>query len=124
MPSWKPSRAPSEAEWQTDDSMAMNKDEALRLLAESRAKIDELDRQLVELLNRRTRIVEDIGRAKEASGLPIYEPNREEDVYRNVFSHNQGPLTAEALRGIYERIIDEMRSLQRIRLAKRSQGDA
>jgi chorismate mutase len=102
----------------------MTNDEAVRLLAESRAKIDELDRQLVELLNRRTLIVEDIGRAKEASGLPIYEPAREDDVYRNVLSHNQGPLSAEALRGIYERIIDEMRSLQKIRLAKKSQGDA
>jgi chorismate mutase len=102
----------------------MSKDEALRLLAESRSKIDEIDRQLVELLNRRTRIVEDIGRAKEASGLPIYEPNREEDVFRNVFAHNQGPLTSEALRGIYERIIDEMRSLQRMRLAKNSGGQS
>jgi chorismate mutase len=102
----------------------MNKDEAVRLLADSRAKIDDLDRQLVELLNRRTHIVEDIGRAKEAAGLPIYEPNREEDVYRNVFSHNQGPLSAEALRGIYERIIDEMRSLQRSRLAKRTREDS
>jgi len=102
----------------------MNKDEAVRLLAESRTKIDALDRQLVELLNHRTGIVEDIGRAKEAAGLPIYEPNREDDVYRNVLSHNQGPLSAEALRGIYERIIDEMRSLQRIRLAKKSRGDA
>jgi chorismate mutase len=101
----------------------MNKDEAVRLLADSRTKIDELDRQLVELLNRRTHIVEDIGLAKEAAGLPIYEPNREEDVYRNVFSHNQGPLTAEALRGIYERIIDEMRSLQRRRLATRLRED-
>ena len=54
--------------------MAMNKDEALRLLAESRAKIDELDRQLVELLNRRTRIVEDIGRAKEAPASPFTNP--------------------------------------------------
>jgi chorismate mutase len=98
----------------------MTKDEAVRLLNSSRAKIDEVDRQLVELLNRRTRIVEDIGRAKEAAGLPIYEPNREDDVYRNVLAHNQGPLSAEALRGIYERIIDEMRSLQRIRLAKRT----
>ena len=106
----------------------MTKEEAKQLLAESRAKIDAIDRQLVELLNRRTRIVEDIGRAKEAAGLPIYEPNREEDVYRNVFGHNQGPLGAEALRGIYERIIDEMRSLQRIRLAQNSaesgRGDA
>jgi len=102
----------------------MTHDEAVRLLKESRTKIDDLDRQLVELLNRRTCIVEDIGRAKEAAGLPIYEPHREDDVYRNVLSHNQGPLSAEALRGIYERIIDEMRSLQRIRLAKKSQGDA
>ena len=98
----------------------MTKDEALKLLADSRVKIDAIDRQLVELLNRRTKIVEDIGRAKEAANLPIYEPNREEDVYRNVFSHNHGPLTSEALRGIYERIIDEMRSLQRIRLAQNS----
>ncbi len=102
----------------------MTKDEAERLLKESRSKIDDLDRQLVGLLNRRTEIVEDIGRAKEAAGLPIYEPNREEDVFRNVFSHNQGPLSTEALRGIYERIIDEMRSLQRIRLAKKSGGES
>jgi chorismate mutase/prephenate dehydratase len=102
----------------------MTKDEALRLLADSRAKIDAIDRQLVQLLNQRTQVVEDIGRAKEAAGMPIYEPNREEDVYRNVFSHNQGPLTSEALRGIYERIIDEMRSLQRMRLAKNSGGEA
>lgn len=104
--------------------LIMTRDEAVRLLNESRSKIDELDRQLVELLNRRTGIVEQIGQAKEAAGLPIYEPTREEDVFRNVFSHNRGPLSKEALRGIYERIIDEMRSLQRTRLAKNSGGDA
>jgi chorismate mutase len=87
----------------------------MKLLADSRVKIDGLDAQLVELLNRRTRIVEDIGRAKEAAGLPIYEPKREDDVYQNILSHNSGPLTADALRRIYERVIDEMRSLQHIR---------
>ncbi len=102
----------------------MTKDEAVRLLKECRVKIDDIDCQLVELLNRRTRIVEDIGRAKEAAGLPVYEPNREEDVYRNVFAHNQGPLNAEALRRIYERVIDEMRSLQKMRLANKSGSDA
>lgn len=101
----------------------MTRDEAVRLLAESRSKIDDLDRQLVELLNRRTRIVEDIGKAKEASGLPIYEPNREEDVFRNVLKHNEGPLSPEALRSIYERVIDEMRGLQRMRLAQRNSGN-
>ena len=93
----------------------MTPEEAMKLLAESRVKIDSIDAQLVELLNRRTRIVEDIGRAKESAGLPIYEPKREDDVYRNILSHNSGPLTSDALRRIYERVIDEMRSLQHIR---------
>ena len=93
----------------------MTPEDAMKLLADRRVKIDGLDAQLVELLNRRTRIVEDIGRAKEAAGLPIYEPKREDDVYQNILSHNSGPLTADALRRIYERVIDEMRSLQHIR---------
>lgn len=93
----------------------MTPEEAMKLLADSRVKIDAIDAQVVELLNRRTRIVEDIGRAKEVAGLPIYEPRREDDVYRNILCHNAGPLTADALRRIYERVIDEMRSLQHIK---------
>ena len=93
----------------------MTRDEANRLLAESRAAIDEIDLALVQLLNRRTRVVEGIGSAKEAAGLPVYEPKREDDVYRNVLSHNTGPLPPDALRRIFERIMDEMRSLQKMR---------
>ena len=98
----------------------MTREEALRLLAESRKEIDALDLQLLDLLNRRTRVVEGIGRAKESADLPIYEPKREEDVFRNVMDHNQGPLTADAVKSIFERIIDEMRTLQRMR---RKQGE-
>lgn len=93
----------------------MTREEASRLLAESRAHIDEIDLALVQLLNRRTEAVEAIGSAKEAAGLPVYEPKREDDVYKNVLSHNGGPLSPEALRRIFERIIDEMRSLQKMR---------
>lgn len=93
----------------------MTPEEARRLLAECRGKIDAIDSQVVDLLNRRTQIVEDIGRAKEVAGLPIYEPKREDDVYRNILAHNSGPLSADALRRIYERVIDEMRSLQHMR---------
>ena len=81
----------------------MTPDDAQKLLAESRIKIDDIDRRLVDLLNERTRAVEHIGRAKEAAGLPIYEPKREDDVYRNVLDHNHGPMTSDALRRIFER---------------------
>jgi chorismate mutase len=98
----------------------MTRDEALRALAESRKAIDALDLQLLELLNRRTRAVEEIGRAKESLEMPIYEPKREEDVFRNVLDRNEGPLTPDAVKSIFERIIDEMRTLQRMR---RQQGE-
>jgi chorismate mutase len=101
----------------------MTPEEAQRLLAETRARIDTIDRKLVELLNDRIRANEHIGRAKEAAGLPVYEPQREEEVYRNILEHNQhseGPITPDALRRIFERIIDEMRSLQHRRRAANS----
>jgi chorismate mutase len=101
----------------------MTREEALRALAEHRKTIDAIDLQLLELLNRRTRVVEEIGRVKESAGLPIYEPKREEDVFRNVTDHNQGPLTSDAVKGIFERIIDEMRTLQRMRREQKQQGE-
>ncbi|MGA3186549.1 MAG: chorismate mutase [Bryobacteraceae bacterium] len=100
----------------------MTREEALRALAESRKTIDAIDVKLLELLNQRTRAVEEIGRAKESLAMPVYEPKREEDVFRNVTDHNQGPLTSDAVKSIFERIIDEMRTLQRMRRQQR-QGE-
>jgi chorismate mutase len=88
-------------------------------LEDCRVRIDTLDRELLELLNQRTRIVEEIGKIKQELGMPIYEPRREDDVYRNVTAHNGGPLSEDALKRIFERIIDEMRSLQKMRRQQR-----
>jgi chorismate mutase-like protein len=90
--------------------------EARQKLEEYRILIDDIDRRIVALLNERTRVVEDIGEVKREAHLPIYEPRREDQVFNNVTSANQGPLTAEALRRVFERIIDEMRSIQRVRM--------
>jgi chorismate mutase len=99
----------------------MTKEEARAKLDEFRVSIDAVDRRIVDLLNERTRVVEEIGRVKRHSELPIYEPKREEQVFANITAHNQGPLTPEAVRRIFERIIDEMRTIQRVRMV--SDGD-
>jgi chorismate mutase len=91
-------------------------EEALQALEEYRVSIDALDLRLLELLNERTLVVEQIGRVKRSAKLPIYEPRREDQVFANVTSHNGGPLTPEAVKRIFERIIDEMRTIQRIRM--------
>lgn len=93
----------------------MTTGEAEAILSEHRQTIDRIDRELLALLNQRTRIVEKIGAVKQQASLPIYEPKREEAVYHNVIDNNHGPLPPDAVRRIFERIIDEMRTLQKLR---------
>ncbi|HWC99356.1 MAG TPA: chorismate mutase [Candidatus Sulfopaludibacter sp.] len=94
----------------------MTEEDARRKLDELRVLIDDVDRRIVELLNERTGVVETIGRVKREAQLPVYEPRREEMVFANVTKSNQGPMPAEALRRIFERVIDEMRQIQRERM--------
>ena len=63
-------------------------------------------------------IVEEIGRVKREAKLAIYEPKRESQVFDNITSHNGGPLTADGVKRIFERIIDEMRRVQKDRMAE------
>jgi chorismate mutase len=91
---------------------------SLQDLSNCRERIDAVDLQLLELLNRRTAIVEEIGRIKQALELPIYEPRREDQVFANVLHHNRGPLPAEAVKRLFERIIDEMRNVQKLKMVE------
>lgn len=85
-------------------------------LAACRERIDAVDLRLLELLSERTSIVEEIGRIKREAQLPVYEPRREDQVFANVTAHNRGPLPDDALRRIFERIVDEMRKVQKDRM--------
>ncbi len=78
-----------------------------------REQIDEIDRKLVQLLNDRSSLANNIGHIKQQLGLPIYMPAREKQILKNVMHMNPGPLSAEAMRRLFERIIDETRALER-----------
>ncbi len=82
-------------------------------IAKLRDKIDEIDRKMVKLINQRAIYADQIGDIKRKLGLPVYVPEREEQVIENVKKNNPGPLSAEAIGRIYERIIDESRRLER-----------
>jgi chorismate mutase len=97
----------------------MTQEQGMEALRACRDRIDELDRRILELLNDRTRIVEEIGRIKQTLDLPIYEPKREDEVFDNVTTNNAGPLTPDGVKRVFERIIDEMRNVQRLRMLER-----
>jgi chorismate mutase/prephenate dehydratase len=94
----------------------MTQSEALALLADCRRKIDAIDVELRDLLNRRARIVEDVVRAKETLAMPVYEAAREEEVLRKATTCNTGPLSDQAFRHIFETIMQEMRAIQQVYL--------
>lgn len=94
----------------------MTPEEAQQALAECRVEIDEIDRRLVALINERTRVVERIGAIKQNVSMPVYEPKREDAVYANITAANQGPIPNDSIRRVFERIMDEMRTLQRTRM--------
>ena len=91
----------------------MNREEGLARIEVCRQRIDEVDEEITALLNERARMASEIGHVKRHLDMAIYAPKREEMVYANIFSHNKGPLRDDALRRVYERIIDEMRKVQR-----------
>ncbi|MFZ0635398.1 MAG: chorismate mutase [Candidatus Acidiferrales bacterium] len=78
-----------------------------------RRRIDEIDDKLVKLLNERAQCALEVGREKHAKGLPGYQPERENEILANVERANPGPLADTAIRRLFERIIDEARSLER-----------
>lgn len=78
-----------------------------------RKRIDEIDEQLLKLLNERSRCAVEIGHIKKKLKLPAWQPEREAEILRHVVKANHGPLDDAAIRRLFERIIDEARSLER-----------
>jgi chorismate mutase-like protein len=97
----------------------MTPEDGFKVLADCRDRIDVLDRRILDLLSERTRIVEEIGRVKRHLNIPIYEPRREDEVIENITSYNPGPLSADGVKRVFERIIDEMRNIQRLRMLEK-----
>jgi chorismate mutase len=83
-------------------------------LEEWRRRIDTIDEQVMRLLNSRSACAVEIGRIKNALGLPVYSPEREAWILERVMRENPGPLDPTAVRRVFERIIDESRRLERI----------
>ena len=81
-------------------------------LSDWRERIDELDRQLVELLSARAECARAVGQLKRANSLATCDPNRETSVLEHVARLSSGALGPEALRRIFSQIIAEMRAVQ------------
>ncbi len=78
-----------------------------------RRHVDRLDGQLVRLLNRRTKLALEIGRIKQVQKRPVYDAQREVLVLRHITQANRGPLSAGAVRRVFQVVLRECRRRER-----------
>ncbi len=81
-------------------------------LDELRKQIDKIDDRLLELLNQRIRIVQEVGRLKHKTGASIYRPEREKAIVRRLVEKNEGPLTDPAIEAIFLEIFAVARNFE------------
>jgi chorismate mutase len=85
---------------------------------EIRNGIDRFDDELLRIFNQRAALALKIGEIKKRSGLPVYDPDREKNIFRRMKQENPGPLDDQAIVRLFERVIDESRRLERIMTSK------
>ena len=80
-------------------------------LAACRQQIDTLDQRIVELIQERARVVAQVGDIKREAHLPVTVSGREQQVIEKAQELSKGgPLPAEAVGRIYQKLIEEMRN--------------
>jgi chorismate mutase/prephenate dehydratase len=84
-----------------------------------RSQIDEIDREILERLNRRAACVQRVGDLKEGGRKgPIYVAARERDLVRALVEANPGPFPSAGIPHVFREIISATRSLEeRVRVA-------
>lgn len=77
-----------------------------------RQSIDQLDRQILELIAERLRLVMQVGEVKRSLGLDVYDPAREKDLLERVARAAPEPITAPMAQRLFRCIIEESRGLE------------
>ncbi len=82
-------------------------------LKKLRKMVDSIDSLILELLNKRAKVILDIGKIKGRLKAPVYVPDREKEVYGKLISRNAGPVTNESLKAIFREIMSSSLQLER-----------
>ena len=82
-------------------------------LKKLRKSIDEVDRKILEQLNRRAAFVKEIGRLKSERSQVVYVPSRERDIFERLEKLNPGPFPTDAIQKVFREIISASLTLER-----------
>jgi len=74
-------------------------------LARFRERITELDRVILDAVNRRLELVAELKRYKDANGIAFVDPERERSMIETRVEENGGPLSDDGLRAFYVELL-------------------
>ncbi|HMK50045.1 MAG TPA: prephenate dehydratase [Thermodesulfovibrionales bacterium] len=84
----------------------------MKELEKLRREIDGIDDRILNLLNKRSRIVLDIAHIKRNSNAKFYSPERERQILERLTANNKGPIPDATLKVIFREIISASLSLE------------
>lgn len=77
-----------------------------------RQQIDALDAKITQNLNERAKLVLAIRELKNQANLPIFDPQREQEILTRMALTNQGPLSDDDLKEIYRNVLHYMKNFE------------
>jgi chorismate mutase / prephenate dehydratase len=91
----------------------MSEEQALQTV---RQQIDEIDRQIQQLLNKRTQCAQEVAHIKVDNGEQndFYRPEREAMVLRNIMARNEGPLPGKEMARLFREIMSACLATERL----------
>lgn len=77
-----------------------------------RKQIDEINLEILELINKRAALVQELGKEKEKQGSNRFDPERERQMLNLLVENNKGPFNDSAVRHLFKQIFQVSLDLQ------------
>lgn len=78
-----------------------------------RKEIDNIDEKILELLEKRMKIVYEVGELKHELEISVEDLNRENEIIQRLTSHSSGELTEKQLIRIFSSVFKSSKQIQR-----------
>jgi chorismate mutase len=88
-----------------DDAMLTAQAAADPVVKQFRDQISDADVKIIDILNKRIKLVAQLKKYKEENGIDFVDPEREQYMLTYLTRANKGPLSAEGLHEIYDHIL-------------------
>ena len=75
-------------------------------LADYRTRISAADRELLAAVNKRIELVRALHEYKRAEGIPLIDPDREQQLVVELQAANSGPLSSEGVAALFRHVLD------------------